>query len=634
MIEPNGKSFQGGYMGQCLEVDLTTESFKIKPLDKEMAEKFVGGRGFTAKIEYDELKPGTDPIGPENVLILAPGPLTGTGAIGGNRMTVGGKSPLTNLLGDSSVGGKFAVNLKRAGYDYVIIRGKAEAPVILVIDDDNVQLVDGTEYWGTSTYETCEDLYVRFGSDGSVVTIGQGGENLVKFACVISIGYGEAPRAAGRTGMGAVMGSKNLKAIVAHGSHKIPVGNKQSLKEAVKFTSKIIKEDLQYSLFRKYGTTRFVGILNRIGCLATRNRQDLVFEHADKIDGIALREKYFVRDEKCPFCFMDCGVVAQIPSGEFSTKEVKMEFFPLASLGSNCGNKTLESIVKAKELCDEFGLDIGEAGAVIGFAMECYQRGLLTKKETDGLDLSWDNSALVIPELLKKIAYREGIGDSMALGVRGLSENVNKGCERFALQIKGMAMEVMDCRMNSVYNSRQRVASRGADHLRGQGVGADDLEKKPLPEAMAGLLLNETHCALSSMLGLCNFPDILWSSSREITDRKAIEGRVRTLSAVLGVDITWEELARKAVRVINLERAVIVREGIRKKDDELPRRFLEDPVPSGPSKGKVCMIAEEFIDEYYAQRGWDLKTGIPTEATLKNLELEEAAAMVGSLSSG
>jgi aldehyde:ferredoxin oxidoreductase len=629
--EPNGKSFQGGYMGQYLEVDLTTQSFKIKPLDKEMAEKFVGGRGFTAKIEYDELKPGIDPLGPENVLIFAPGPLTGTGAIGGNRMTVGGKSPLTGLLGDSSVGGKFAIDLKKAGYDYIIIRGKAKAPVVLVIDDDSVQFADGTEYWGVSTFETCEDLYNRFGHDRSVVAIGQGGENLARFACVISIGYNEAPRAAGRTGMGAVMGSKNLKAVVIHGSHRIPIGDKQGLKEAIKFETKIIKEDLQYPLFRTYGTTRFVGVLNRIGCLATRNRQDLVFEHVDEIDGIALREKYYVRDEKCPYCFMDCGVVAKIPSGEFATREVKMEFFPLASLGSNCGNRTVESIVKAKELCDAYGLDIGEAGAVIGFAMECFQRGLLTKEETDGLDLTWDNSAHVIPELLRKVAYQEGFGKFVALGVRGLSRKVNKGCERFALQIKGMGMEVMDCRMNSVYNSRQRIASRGADHLRGQGVGADDLEKKPLPEAMEGLLLNETHCALSSMLGLCNFPDILWSSSREITDRKAIEGRVKYLSAVLGKKITWEELSRKAERVINLERAVIVREGIRKKDDELPRRFLEDPVPSGPTKGQLCKIADEFIDEYYSQRGWDLETGIPTEATLRTLELDEAAAMVAAL---
>ncbi|MBU6998261.1 MAG: aldehyde ferredoxin oxidoreductase family protein [Theionarchaea archaeon] len=631
MKESSERPFQGGYMGHYLDVDLNTESFKIKPLDKEMAEKFVGGRGFTAKIEYDELKPGMDPLSPENVLIFAPGPLTGTGAIGGNRMTVGGKSPLTGLLGDSSVGGKFAVDLKKAGYDYVIIRGKAKAPVVLVIDDGSVQFIEGTEYWGTSTYDTSEDLYSRFGSDRSIVVIGPGGENLVRFACVISIGYNEAPRAAGRTGMGAVMGSKNLKAVVMHGSNRIPVADKKSMKEVIKFNSGIIKEDLQYPVFRKYGTTRFIGVLNRIGCLATRNRQDLVFEHAKDIDGRALREKYYVRDEKCPYCFMDCGVVAQIPSGEFATREVKMEFFPLASLGSNCGNKNLESIVKAKELCDAYGLDIGESGAVIGFAMECYQRGLLTKEDTGGLDLQWDNSPHVIPELLKKIAYREGVGDLMASGVRGLSEKVKNGCERFALQIKGMAMEVMDCRMNSVYNSRQRVASRGADHLRGQGVGADDLEKKPLPEAMSGLLLNETHCALSSMLGLCNFPDVLWSSSREITDKKAKEGRVRALSAVLGVDMTWEELSRKAIRVINLERAVVVREGIRKKDDELPKRFLEDPVPSGPTKGQVCMISDEFIDEYYTQRGWDLETGIPTESTLKNLELDEAAAMVASL---
>jgi aldehyde:ferredoxin oxidoreductase len=627
----NRNSFKGGYMGKYLEVDLDSKSFQINPLEKEMAEKFVGGRGFTAKIEYDELYQGLDPLGPDNVLIFAPGPLTGTGAIGGNRMTVGGKSPLTRILGDSSVGGKFAVDVKKAGYDYIIIRGKSKAPVVLVIDDDTVQFIDGTSLWGTGTFETCDTLYGQFGSNNSVICIGQGGENLVLFACVISIGYGEAPRAAGRTGMGAVMGSKNVKAVVIHGSHRIPVADKQKLKEAVKANVKLIKDDLQYPLFCEYGTTRFIGILNRIGCLATRNRQELVFEHADEIDGIALRDKYFVRDEKCPYCFLNCGVVVKIPSGDFATREVKMEFFPLASLGSNCGNRNLESIVKAKELCDDYGIDIGEAGAVIGFAMECYQRGLITKEDTSGMDLSWDMSAHSIPELLKKIAHREEIGNHLALGVKGFSDYVNKGCERFALQIKGMGMEVMDCRMNSVYNSRQRVASRGADHLRGQGVGAEDLEEKPLPEAISGLLHNEILCGLSSMLGLCNFPDILWSSSREITDKKAMECRVKTLQAVLGKDITWEELAKKSERVINLERAVIVREGIRRKDDTLPRRFVEDPVPSGPTQGKVCTISTEFIDEYYTQRGWDLNTGIPTRKTLEKLGLHEAASMIVSL---
>jgi len=625
------KMFKGGYMGKYLVVDLSSKSYEVIPLDPEFADKYVGGRGFTARIEFDELKNIGDPLGPENVLIFAPGPLTGTGYIGGNRITVGGKSPLTGILGDSSVGGWFPIRLKQAGYDYLLIRGKSENPVFLWIDDDTIEFVDASDYWGKDTYETSEFLYDTYGKDTSTFLIGQGGEHCVRFASVISIDYGCAPRAAGRTGMGAIMGSKNLKAIAVRGSKRIPVADKDGLKAIIKQTGKTIKEDPQYRLFSDYGTTRFISVLNTVGCLATRNRQDLVFEHADKIDGKALRNTYFVRNEKCPYCFVSCGVVAKVPSGDFATREVKLEFFPLASLGSNVGNSNLGSVVKAKELCDAYGMDIAESGAVIGFAMECYQRGLITKEDTDGLDFSWDNSATLVPLLLEKIAMREGIGDKLAEGVYRFSQHVGKGCEHFALQIKGMSMEVMDPRMMKVYNSRQRIASRGADHLRGQGVGGDVLATKPIPEAMKGLLRNETHCALSSMLGLCNFPDILWSSTREITDEKAINGRITALSAVLGEDIKWSDLAKKAERITNLERSVLVREGITKEDDKLPKRFLEDPVPSGPTKGQVCDISDEFIHEYYSNRGWDLDTGIPTEEKLTELGLDDVVAELKSL---
>jgi aldehyde:ferredoxin oxidoreductase len=631
MEENKKKMFKGGYMGRYLVVDLNTKSYQIMPLDPEFAEKYVGGRGFTARIEFDELKHIEDPLGPENVLILAPGPLTGTGYIGGNRITVGGKSPLTGILGDSSVGGWFPIRLKQAGYDYLLIRGKSENPVFLWVHDDSVEFIDASAYWGKGTYETSDFLYDSYGKDTSALLVGPAGEQCVRFACVISIEYGKAPRAAGRTGMGAIMGSKNLKAILVKGTKKIPVADKKKLKQIIKQTRNLIKEDPQYRLYRDYGTTRFISVLNTVGCLATRNRQDLVFEHADKIDGTALREQYFMKDEKCPYCFVNCGLVVKIPSGDFATREVKMEFFPLASLGSNVGNDNLESVVKAKELCDDYGMDIAESGAVIGFAMECYQRGLITKEDMDDLDFSWDNSSTVVPQVLEKIALREGIGDKLAEGVYRFSLHVGKGCNHFALQIKGMSMEVMDPRMMKVYNSRQRIASRGADHLRGQGVGGDVLATQPLPEAMDGLIRNETHCALSSMLGLCNFPDILWSSTREITDEKAIHGRITALSAVLGEDISWEDLAKKAERVTTLERAVIVREGITKKDDELPKRFLEDPVPSGPTKGQICDISEEFIDHYYTKRGWNLETGIPTEEKLRELGLDDVATELKAL---
>ncbi|MBU7032692.1 MAG: aldehyde ferredoxin oxidoreductase family protein [Theionarchaea archaeon] len=631
MNKNEAKKFKGGYMGKYLVVDLTTRSYEVKSLDPEFAKKYVGGRGFTARIEFDELKHIGDPLGPENVLIFAPGPLTGTGYIGGNRITVGGKSPLTGILGDSSVGGWFPIRLKQAGYDYLLIRGKSDTPVFLWINDDKVEFVDASGYWGKDTYTTSEFLYDTFGKDASALLVGQGGEHGVRFACVISIEYGGAPRAAGRTGMGAVMGSKNLKAVIVRGTHKIPVADREKLKEVIKQTRKIILEDPQYRLYSDYGTTRFISVLNTVGCLATRNRQDLVFEHADKIDGKALRDQYFVKNEKCPYCFVNCGVVAQIPSGDFATREVKMEFFPLASLGSNVGNSNLESIVKAKELCDAYGMDIAESGAVIGFAMECYQRGLITKEETDGMDLSWDNSPELVPVLLEKIAMREGYGDRLAEGVYRYSKHVGKGCDHFALQIKGMSMEVMDARMMQVYNSRQRIASRGADHLRGQGVGGDILATQPVPQAMKGLIRNETHCGLSSMLGICNFPDILWSSTREITDEKAINGRMAALSAVFGENVSWDDFAKNAERITTLERAVIVREGITKKDDELPKRLLEDPVPSGPTKGQVCTISDEFIEQYYTLRGWDLETGIPTEEKLLEMGLEDVAADLKAL---
>jgi len=428
-VSPQGRK----HVVRMLEVDLSNQRIEHGHAEDHIVSSFVGGRGFTTKMQYDFIPPHADPLGKENVLIFATGPLVGTGAPAGNRLTVGAKSPLTHILGDSACGGFFATRLRRAGYDVVIIRGKSEKPVYLYISPERVELRPAETLWGKDVYETTEKLKRELGGDTGVATIGPGGENLVRFASVVT----DDIRVAGRTGMGAVMGSKLLKAVVVQpGEKRVDVAVPDSMQRARRYVLELLETDaLSSEVFPRLGTTIW---LTESG-IATKNFQESHFPETSNISGERLIKEYTVGNETCFACPIRCGHLSAVNRGPFQTDHpVRVEFFSLASFGTNLYNSNLESIIRAVELCNGFGLDVAETGARVAFLMECQQRGLLEKKDLDGYNFSWGNAKALI-DMIPKLAHREGIGDIMAEGILDLARHVGDSCERDEPRVHGPA---------------------------------------------------------------------------------------------------------------------------------------------------------------------------------------------------
>ena len=428
-------TIRGGYAGHILRIDLTSGAIKREPLDEALALAYIGGRGFTSRLQYDLIAPGANPLGPENVVIIAPGPLTGTSAPSSGRFTLGGRSPLTGILGDANSGGVWGAVLKRAGYDLIIIHGQSPRPVYLAIQDDRVELRDARHLWGQDTHETQRILKDELGKGASVAGIGQAGENLVRFAGLIADGE----HAAARTGLGAVLGSKRLKAIAVRGSRAVPLCDAAKFADLSAALTELLKTDKRSGQeLKEYGTTALVDHHSAIGMMGTRNWQSGVFEGKEKIDGDALNRQYLVRATGCYRCPCLCDRYSRVNEGEFAGTEVGgPEYSTIVSFGPNCGNDNLASILKANELCNLYGLDTIEAGNMIAYAMELYQRGIITQAETDGLDLSWGNYHSILT-LVDRIAFRQGFGDLLADGIVSAYQEIGRNAERYAVHVKGM----------------------------------------------------------------------------------------------------------------------------------------------------------------------------------------------------
>ncbi len=611
----------GGYVGRTLVVDLCGRRSFEEPLDLGLTEQYLGGRGCATRIQYERTGPEIEPLDSDNVLMFSTGPLTGLG-VAGNRFTVAAKSPLTGILGDSNAGGPWGVELKRAGYDMVIIKGKAESPVYLKIEDRKVEIRDAKYLWGKGVYETEKALRANLRESIKVASIGPAGERLVKFASIITE-LSDCGHAAARTGMGAVMGSKNLKAIVVRGTNSIPVARPSEFKKAVRFVKDALrKDDIPRRLASRYGTTQYLSSLHQLkGGLATRNWQESWFEHTPELDGETLRRKYHLQDRSCFSCPQRCTKLSQVSQGRFSTRPTKVEFFMISSFGPLLGNADLASVIKACELCNDLGLDCGDMGASIAFVMECFEKGLINTQDTDGIVLKWGDPTCIL-KLIRKTAYREGFCNHLAEGLRHMARFVGKGSERFAMHMKGMSLEIMDPRVFKVYRSGLRTASRGGDHLRSMGALGSSLEHMPFEAAIKRLMQYEVCSALHDMLGVCKFPYGPHSSSFELWELKNEEGLPRLYSCATGIDKNWADLAAAAERLIQLERAFNTREGKSRKDDEFPERLSKDPVPRGPFKGHVYDISDRFIDEYYKGRGWD-EQGLPFKETLDRVGLSD-----------
>jgi len=611
-----------GYAGKILHVDLTTGKTYTEPLNEDYAKKYIGGIGLGMRLWLDNSKAGVDPFSPENPLVLATGPTSGTiWPTGGNGHAFVAKSPQSYGIGESKSHGSFGTELKRAGYDAVIFHGKAEKPVYVWIDDDSVQILDASHLWGKSPAETEDiikedlgDYYIR------VAAIGPAGEKLVRIACIIN----EKSRAAGRCGMGAVMGSKNLKAIAVRGTHDVTVAKPDEFLEFVKEFHERMKGPATKK-YRTLGTPENVLVHNALHCMPTRNYNNAHFEAAEKVSGEYLNERYVAKIIGCSSCAMRCEHVCVVNEGPYKGAMARVEYEPLWALGPYCGIDRLDAIIKGSELCNYYGMDSISAGVIVGFAMDCYENGILTQKDMDGIEARFGNHEALV-KLLEKMGKREGIGDILAEGVKFAAEKIGKGAEKLAQHIKGVEVTGYDLRCLKTAALGFAVSFRGADHNR-HGAYAFDVKGKfnrlkyEKGRAKAVKDIEDVYTIIDSLI-ICKF-------SRG-TYYKEFEDLAKLYTLVTGWETTPEEMRLKGERINNLARVINVREGLGRKDDTLPWKVMNVPIPDeGPSKGAYVTQEEldMMLDDYYEARGWT-KDGIPTPEKLKALGMDDLIPIV------
>jgi len=616
-----------GWMGIILRVDLSTGKITKEPLSEDLAYNFVGGRGVNSKILYDETGPETDPLGPDNRLIIGTGPTTGTLGLGNSRFTITAKSPLTGILGDASGGGAFGAEVKFAGYDHIIIEGRAPQPVYLWVNDGEVVVKDARHLWRRITSETEKQIKQEL-DDGDIKTlcIGPAGENLVKYASPIP--NDEAVPA--ETGMGCVMGSKNLKAIAVRGSRSIQVADPKRYEEIVrKWCDDILRQPLR-NLHHNVGTTWLIRQFNQVFDLPIKNAQELRRPEAEigQFFGESFVPKYLVRHTSCFSCVHACQKFVQIFDGPYAgEKGRRPEYGCLASLCSELGIFDFPFGLKITNLANQYGIDAQEVGPTMAMAFECYQRGILTRKETDGLRLEWGNKKVVI-ELLRKIAYREGFGNVLADGCINAARKIGKGAEKYAYHIKGKSHpDRLTAYIPAVLGFA--LATRGWDHLRGTvfphitSLGPPKFwDYNPLyAEAVRDREHNQT---AADSLEICKF---LTEFGLMEEGLGGVPRMAEVLSALTGVEFSTDRLHQSCDRIYNVERAYLAKHGIRREDDVPPRHFLETPLPDGPSKGRTIDREkfEALKDAFYELRGSDKKTGAPTRETLEKLGLKYVA---------
>lgn len=629
-----------GWMGKVIRVDLSTGVIKKESISEELRLKYVGGRGLNLKVLYDEIPAGTDPLGDKNKVIIGNGPCSGTMVPGSNRFTLTTKSPLTGFIGDANAGGSFGVRLKYAGYDMVIIEGKAEKPVYLWIDNDEVELRDAKGLWGKNCTQTKRAVESELGDSGvGVISIGPGGENMVRFACVMS----DIGRAAGRTGIGAVLGSKNLKAIAARGSNGVKVANPELLQESVRDLYQAWEGKTLLQSFRTVGPTEGLLAYNAAGILPTKNYFYGTYDDIDQVSPRLVAERYFFKPKACFSCPIACDHRFVIDRGRYKgAYGGGFESAQLINFSSLIGVNDLDFVMKAASLCDEHGVDIVEMTATIAYVMECFYNGILTTEDLQGLVPSWGNTDAAL-KIIDMTVFRQGIGDVFAEGVKKAAELIGKG-EDYALHVKGSPICSRDPRGSKAWGLGYAVSSRGADHCRalivaesgyvtapgtagfdpvkGEILGAGaEYQVDSLSEKGKGLMVKwyEDMRGFQNCMELCYFPYLLYSKELGI-----LGTLTKLYKSVTGLELSDKDTLKIGERVVNLERAFNIREGLIRKDDSLPRRFLEEPMPAGPIKGQVVKL-DPMLDEYYQCRGWDKVTGFPTRKCLEGLDLKEVA---------
>jgi len=609
-----------GYIGKILYFDLSLSKKEIRDLDIDEAKKYLGGSGLGIKILFDETDKDTDPLGPENVLIFMTGPFTGTPVLCSSRYSVVSKSPLTGIFGESNSGGSWGEMLKKSGFDGIVIKGKSPKPVYLWLNNGEVELRDASHIWGKDTFEVDSILKSETNNKAVVACIGQAGEKCVPLAAIMNDGI--HARTAGRCGMGAVMGSKNLKAIVVYGDQKTDVADPQGLNDSIKEESKIIVE--KAAGLKKLGTGGALAVFEEMGSLPLQNWRytGRWKEGAQKISGATLVESYVTGNYSCKRCIIGCGKKVKVTNGPYKgTEQSAPEYETLALIGSNCLVDDLAAIIKANELCNRYGLDTMSTGSVIAFGMEAFEKGLITKKDTQGIELVWGNGDAVV-EMVRQIGESKGIGKVLGLGSKEAAKVLGKNAEEFAIHVKGLDFAGHDPRAYNAGAVNFATSARGACHLSGfthvfeRALVAPEIG---IPEPIdrfevsgKGILTAKTqdYMGMLDSLEICKF--IMFGGM-------GISTFIKWYKYVTGEQMDVNSFMKTGERIFNLKRLYNVKCGVSRKDDFLPPRILtwkkvgEGLSPNLPPLGTM-------LGEYYDYRGWS-EDGIPSKEKLEELDI-------------
>ncbi len=606
-----------GWWGKLLRVNLTDETTVVESVDPRVAKDYLGGRGWAIRYLYDEVDPRVDPLSPENKLILATGPLTATPAPTGNRYMVVTKSPLTGALSCSNSGGIFPTQMKQTGFDMFIVEGRASRPVYLWVRDGEVEIRSAEHLWGKDVHETEDALLAETDPKAKVASIGPAGERLVKIAAIMN----DKHRAAARSGVGAVMGSKHLKAVVVRGTQKVPLAQPEEMTALTQSVRREVGGDVRKgSSLHDYGTAYVPPVTNELGILPTRNFQTGVFQEVDNISGHALREKYLKRPKACFGCPIACGRDTEVDDPDYAGAGEGPEYETIASLGSACGVGNLAAVTKANYLCNELGLDTISTGTTIACAMELYEKGYLAESDV-GRPLRFGDAEALI-ELVRLTAYREGFGDALAEGSYRLAERC--GHPELSITAKRLEFPGYDPRGAQGMGLLYATSNIGASHMAGDiaymevfGVPKplDPLSSEGKP---AYVKYFEDIFAIVDAAGLCVFLAIryLFDSTYELQPTRITQ----LINHATGAGYTEETLLEAGDRIFSLERLFLLGAGFTAADDTLPERMLAEPMGEGPAKGRVTELGK-MLPEFYRLRGWD-ENGVPTPEKLRQLGLD------------
>jgi aldehyde:ferredoxin oxidoreductase len=610
-----------GYMGKMLFVDLSKDELRDEAIDEKLCRQFIGGYGIGARILFSRQKAGVDPLGPDNTLGMLTGPFTGTPALSGTKHTVVGKSPLTGGWGDANCGGYFGAFLKYAGYDALFFTGISAKPVYLFINNGKAELRDAAHVWGKDTYQTEEILKSELGKDAEVSCIGPSGENLSLIAAVMNKG-----RTAARSGLGAVMGSKKLKAVAVKGNMKVPLADEQRTRDLRKKYQAELGGHIVW--LRPFGTPFLVDIGVISGDSPVKNWTGVGVIDFPDFQPIA-KEAVIERTMKkfaCYMCPIGCGGVMKAGTGEYkyAAGTRRPEYETTAMFGTNCLNNNLESVIKAGDICDRYGVDTISAGAAIALAIECYEKGLITKRDTDGIEMTWGNHRSIVA-MTEKLAKREGFGDVLADGVKVAAEKIGKGADPYAIHVGGQELPAHDPKHSFHYATSYRMDPTPGRHF----VGS---ELSDAPSHPAGLLpkfdlssfsgrgearrIGSSFHQVVVCTGTCLF--IYWAFPN-------VDPIAEFMKSVTGWDVTNEELLTTGERIGNLRQAFNIREGLNPLKFKVPDRVLgKPPLKSGPVAG-VTVDEDTMIREYLTAMDWDLKTTKPSKKKLLELGLADVA---------